>query len=68
MTFTEPIKNTINFGILSKILPSEGNLAWEYNPFRNYRLSEPKYYFRNKFFSKEELQEELGINTPIDST
>lgn len=67
MKFTEPINDPIKFGILSKILPSKGNLAWEYNPFRNYRLSEAKYYFRNKFFSKEELQDELGIYDPIDS-
>lgn len=60
MTFTEPLKNPINFGIMSKVLPSKGNMAWEYNPFRNYRLSEAKYYFRGKFFSKEELGEELG--------
>lgn len=66
MEFTNPIKpdKPIKFGIMSKILPSKGNLAWEYNPFRNYRLSEAKYYFRNKFFSKEELQEELGISDP----
>ncbi len=60
MTFTKPLENPINFGIMSKILPSKGNIAWEYNPFRNYRLSEAKYYFREKFFSKEELGEELG--------
>lgn len=60
MIFTEPLKNPINFGIMSKVLPSKGNMAWEYNPFRNYRLSEAKYYFRGKFFSKEELGEELG--------
>ena len=59
MAFTKPLEE-LNFGIMSKILPSKGNMAWEYNPFRNYRLSEAKYYFREKFFSKEELEEELG--------
>lgn len=44
---------------MSKILPTKGNLAWEYNPFRNYRIDSPKYYFRNKFFTKEELELEL---------
>jgi hypothetical protein len=52
----EPIK----FGLMSKILPTKGNMAWEYNPFRNYRLTEPKYYFRNKYWSKEDLGNELG--------
>ena len=60
MTFTKPLEKSIDFGIMSKILPSKGNMAWEYNPFRNYRLSEAKYYFRGKFFSKEKLGEELG--------
>ena len=60
MAFTKPLEEFIDFGIMSKILPSKGNMAWEYNPFRNYRLSESKYYFREKFFSKEELEEELG--------
>lgn len=60
--FVKPLKKEINFGIMSKVLPSKGNMAWEYNPFRNYRLSEAKYYFRNKFFTKEELGEELGMS------
>ena len=58
-TFTAPLNESIKFGILSKRLPTEGNLAWEYNPFRNYRITEPKYYFRGKFFSKEKLELEL---------
>lgn len=60
MTFIKPLEKSIDFGIMSKILPSKGNMAWEYNPFRNYRLSEAKYYFRGKFFPKEELEKELG--------
>lgn len=59
ITFDKPLE-PIDFGIMYKILPSKGNMAWEYNPFRNYRLSEVKYYFRGKFFSKEELEKELG--------
>lgn len=59
ITFDKPLE-PIDFGIIYKILPSKGNMAWEYNPFRNYRLSEAKYYFRGKFFSKEELEKELG--------
>lgn len=61
-TFKQPLASSISFGLMSKILPSKGNLAWEYNPFRNYRLEKAKYYFRNKFLTKEELEEELGIS------
>ena len=60
MNFIEPLNATMSFGIMTQMYPTEGNMAWEYNPFRNYRLSEPKYYFRNKFFSKSELNAELN--------
>lgn len=66
LEFVSPLKDDIKFGILSKVLPTEGNLAWEYNPFRNYRLSEGKYYFRNKFFNKAELEEEIGKQISTD--
>ena len=66
MTFIKPLNNPINLGIMSQITPSKGNLAWEYNPFRNYRLSEPKYYFRNKYLSESELLKELGAKSLRD--
>ena len=64
MEFIAPLNRNINtdspfelkLGLMYKVIPTEGNMAWEYNPFRNYRITEPKYYFRNKFFSKEELE------------
>lgn len=72
MDFKTPLKDSINFGLMSKILPTKGNLAWEYNPFRNYRITEPKYFFRGKFFTKEELELELDpsgkTKIPEDST
>lgn len=59
MEFKAPLIDSIEFGLMSKIVPTKGNLAWEYNPLRNYRITEPKYYFRGKFFSKEKLELEL---------
>ena len=59
MEFKAPLISPIEFGLMSKIIPTKGNLAWEYNPLRNYRITEPKYYFRGKFFSKKELELEL---------
>lgn len=61
MDFKAPLNEPIKFGLMSKIIPTKGNLAWEYNPLRNYRITEPKYYFRGKFLSKEELEKELGF-------
>ena len=59
MKFTSPLTQPISFGLMYKVLPTKGNLAWEYNPFRNYRINSPKYYFRNRYFTKEELELEL---------
>ena len=60
-TFEQPLNYDITFNIASKILKPEGNIVWEYNPFRNYRITEPTFYFRNKYLKVSELQEELGI-------
>lgn len=58
--FEKPLNEDITFGVLTKVYPTEGNMAWEYNPFRNYRLDAPKYYFRGKYFTQDKLIEELG--------
>jgi hypothetical protein len=42
-------------------LPTKGNLVYEYNPFRNYRLTENKYYYKGSYYSKEEVESELGF-------
>ena len=62
MNYTSPLAESISFSIAAKVSPTKGNMAWEYNPFRNYRLSEAKYYFRNKFLNIKELFEELGTD------
>lgn len=44
-----------------KVFPTKGNLVYEYNPFRNYRLSEPGYIYKNRLYSPRELLIELGV-------
>lgn len=51
----------IRLGVGLKVLPTEGNLVYEYNPFRNYRLSQTSYYYKNRIFSPKELLIELGL-------
>ena len=34
------LSKDISLGSHYKIVPTEGYIAWEYNPLRNYRLSE----------------------------
>lgn len=47
---------------------TKGNLVYEYNPFRNYRLDYDMYYFRGKYLTDQELLNILGAerNTPIN--
>ena len=51
------LKNTIHLGSHYKIVPTEGYIAWEYNPLRNYRLSENMYEKDGKYYSKQEFLE-----------
>ena len=56
-----PVLNQdIALGSHYKVVPTEGYLAWEYNPLRNYRLSQNmyekngKYYTWNEFYKQTE--------------
>ena len=52
----EHVLNTpINIGSQYKVVPTEGYLAWEYNPLRNYILSENMYEKDGKYYTKVEL-------------
>ena len=37
--YQKVLKHQMDFGVALKMLPSKGNLVYEYNPFRNYRLT-----------------------------
>ena len=57
----EPIMFTSAF----KRLPTKGNLAWEYNPFRNYRLSEPCFEYKGRLYTYQNLKEKFNITAVI---
>jgi hypothetical protein len=42
-------------------LPTKGNLVYEYNPFRNYRLSSNKYFYKNAYYTLKELKDKYNI-------
>lgn len=51
-----PVLNKdIFLGSHYKIVPTEGYIAWEYNPLRNYRLSENMYEKDGKYYTSEEF-------------
>ena len=67
ISYENVINQDIDLSTALKVLPTEGNLVYEYNPFRNYRLSETGYEYKGKLYSPRELLIELGRITE-DST
>ncbi len=53
--------NKITFNLYSKVLPTKGNLVYEYNPFRNYRLNENMYEYKGDIYSLYELSSKFDI-------
>lgn len=51
------LNNDIALGSQYKVVPTEGYLAWEYNPLRNYRLSETMYEKDGKYYTQKEFLE-----------
>lgn len=68
MQYIKLFKDTINFSVQTKTLPTKGNLVYEYNPFRNYRLSKVMYEYKNQLYTKEELQTKFGITMKNSDT
>ena len=57
-----PVLNNskISLGSHYQVVPTEGYLAWEYNPLRNYRLSENMYEKDGKYYTSSELATKLS--------
>ena len=51
-----------------KVINQQGNLVYEYNPFRNYRLSTYQFEYKNYLYSLQELKEKFGIILLSDGT
>ena len=59
------LKKNINLGSHYKVVPTEGYLAWEYNPLRNYRLSQNMYEKDGKYYTWDEFHKLTG--TSVDA-
>lgn len=51
-----------------KVINQQGNLVYEYNPFRNYRLSTYQFEYKNYLYSLQELKEKFDIILLGDDT
>ena len=56
--YQSALSNSLSFNALTKVYPNKGNLVYEYNPFRNYRLTSTKYQYKNTLYTLEQLKEE----------
>lgn len=65
--YSPVLKQSMEFGVGLKVLPTKGNLVYEYNPFRNYRLSETGYMYKNRLYTPKELLIELGVASEEDT-
>ena len=65
VTWAPVLKNTLTFGSMYKIVPTEGYLAWEYNPLRNYRLSKNMYEKDGKFYTEDQF---FDLNPNVQKT
>lgn len=54
-------ENDLEFRIQTKQIPIKGNLAYEYNPLRNYRLDEDLFEYDNYYYNLIELWEKYKI-------
>jgi hypothetical protein len=43
------------------VLPTKGNLVYEYNPLRNYRLTSNKYWYKGEYYTLDRLSSECNI-------
>lgn len=67
MNWVKLFDNEINLNIQTKILPTKGNLVYEYNPLRNYRLSSNKYEYDGNLYSLGELFDKFKITIDISN-
>ena len=61
MDYVQVINGDISLKVMTNSLPTKGKLVYEYNPLRNYRLSENKYLYKENYYSLKELKEQFSI-------
>lgn len=60
--WSKVLENTIKFNTYTKVLPTKGNLVYEYNPLRNYRINQNMYEYKGEIFSLGDLWNLYGIS------
>lgn len=61
MNYKALLNKEIKFSSKYNLLQTKGNLAYEYNPFRNYRLTDYAFEYQNYIYSLKELKNDFNI-------
>ena len=64
-TWIKLFKNNINLNVQTKIVPTKGNLVYEYNPFRNYRIEHNMYEYKDGLYSLGDLWKHFKVGLKI---
>lgn len=64
--FIAPLNRTMNFNAMFKVAPTAGNLVYEYNPFRNFRLDRDMFEYQGHLYTLDELND-MGISASGDT-
>jgi hypothetical protein len=51
MEWIKLIENPILFEVDTQVYPTKGNLVYEYNPFRNYRLNQTMFEYKGEYYT-----------------
>ena len=61
MNWQPLLNNELLFEVNTQVMPTKGNLVYEYNPFRNYRLSQNMLEYKGDYYTQKQLEEQFGI-------
>ena len=60
ITWTKVLNNEISLRSQYQVFSTEGYIAWEYNPLRNYRLNQNMYEKDGKYYTSEEFLQKVN--------
>ena len=66
INWSSVLDTDIPLNVMLNTLPTKGNLVYEYNPLRNYRLTSNKYWYKENYYTLEELEKEFSITLSQD--
>lgn len=58
LDWKQVLDGNIEFNAAFKVLPTKGNMAWEYNPFRNLRLDDNMFEYGGKLHTLKQFKED----------